>query len=362
MGKILFIGNNPNKVTSGVDYINKRNIDALKAIFNSDLIIQKICCSNKPLTFINLVFKYMSGLSLLEEEKILKIIEKHNIQLIFIGESRLGRLAKTIKKYYPNIIIITFFHNIEIQYIEEELKSNPSLKNHIMKRAISFNERYSIKYGDKFIVLNNRDKTLLKDLYKKDASLILPTSFKDYYNKHHTITNHKIFTMLFVGTSFFGNLTGLKWFIKEVLPEIKNVKLLIVGKGMDKEFKRTEKIEVYGFVENLETYYYNCDLVVLPILTGGGMKTKTAEAMMYGCSIVGTSEAFEGYDIEYDKIGGIANTKAEMINLITKLRDNKLLNRNAKNYSRKIFLEKYHFKNTINKLSIFFYQINHDKL
>jgi len=35
--------------------------------------------------------------------------------------------------------------------------------------------------------------------------------------------------------------------------------------------------------------------VVLPIISGSGMKTKTCEALMYGKRIFGTDEAFEGY-------------------------------------------------------------------
>jgi len=35
--------------------------------------------------------------------------------------------------------------------------------------------------------------------------------------------------------------------------------------------------------------------VILPIISGSGMKTKTAEALMYGKSIIGIKEAFEGY-------------------------------------------------------------------
>lgn len=38
--------------------------------------------------------------------------------------------------------------------------------------------------------------------------------------------------------------------------------------------------------------------MVMPIFSGSGMKVKTAEALMYGKFLIGTKEAFEGYEID----------------------------------------------------------------
>lgn len=38
--------------------------------------------------------------------------------------------------------------------------------------------------------------------------------------------------------------------------------------------------------------------MISPIWAGGGMKTKTAEALMYGKTIIGTTETFEGYEMD----------------------------------------------------------------
>ena len=42
------------------------------------------------------------------------------------------------------------------------------------------------------------------------------------------------------------------------------------------------------------------------------MKVKTCEALMFGKNIIGTKEAFEGYELDYQKVGAMCNTKEEL--------------------------------------------------
>ena len=44
--------------------------------------------------------------------------------------------------------------------------------------------------------------------------------------------------------------------------------------------------------------------MLFPIFEGSGMKLKTCEALMFGKNIIGTPEAFAGYDIDdYTNVG-----------------------------------------------------------
>ena len=48
--------------------------------------------------------------------------------------------------------------------------------------------------------------------------------------------------------------------------------------------------------EDLDAVLARCDVILLPILTGGGSNLKTAEALVSGKTILSTSLAFRGYD------------------------------------------------------------------
>ena len=105
-------------------------------------------------------------------------------------------------------------------------------------------------------------------------------------------------------------------------------------------------------VEDLEEVYEQCHIVISPIFHGGGMKTKTAEAMMYGCPIIGSKEAFEGYDVDYNQIGAQCNTAKEFIDAINRMRTSEVLIQCAR-YARNIFLRKYETNALSDKMSYF---------
>jgi len=102
-----------------------------------------------------------------------------------------------------------------------------------------------------------------------------------------------------------------------VAPFTPHVVYEIVGKGFETE-KHLERdnFKIVGTVDGVESYYEKADFVIAPIFKGAGMKVKVAEAMMYGKTVVGTKEAFEGYsDVgQYGKICADASDFIQVIN------------------------------------------------
>ena len=48
------------------------------------------------------------------------------------------------------------------------------------------------------------------------------------------------------------------------------------------EFCGIDRLQVLGYVEDLNKLYASVRFMVMPILSGSGMKVKTAEALKYG--------------------------------------------------------------------------------
>lgn len=292
--KLLYIGKIINHVASGADQVNKRNQKLLTKIFQDQITYIEPSVNG---VFDKLVFGVNRGMISSVKKELNKGVYTH----LFIAQSLMGRIAKFVKLNYPSVVVINFFHNIEIQYAHEYLKTT-GLRTMPFYLAVKWWEKVGCKYSDKFITLNKRDSRLLKFIYNHNATIELPTSFDDKYDKvKANITTNKYdeIDYLFVGVAFFANIQGAQWFIDNVMPKLDG-HFYIVGKGMDKvPFKNlTSNIHIYGFVDDLSEFYYKSKMVVSPIFVGGGMKTKTAEALMYGKNIVGTKEAFEGYEMD----------------------------------------------------------------
>ncbi len=112
-------------------------------------------------------------------------------------------------------------------------------------------------------------------------------------------------TLFFVGTlDYFPNDEGLRWFVKEVLPEIKGDNrppIVVAGSNPSQELKKLLEengIKVIANPESVLPYLKNSAAVFVPILSGSGTRLKILEAMAAGRAIVSTHKGAEGLDVK----------------------------------------------------------------
>lgn len=333
---ILFISlNNFKDINYGGGQCSKRNFSVLQQVGNVDYKI--ICKKNNRESIISILQGKFPPITKEDEEYIKKNLDKYSI--VFLDSSLLGHLAKCIKKINKRIFIISFCHNVEYDYID--VRMNKGIKNFIYKKLAKRHERLSLLYADKIIALNNRDSNRLKFLYNREADCILPISFTDNYhgvNDRCELPEKPI--GIFVGAFGRANYEGVKWFVQNS-KSLNHINFQIIGKGFENVKSELEQYEcnVIGTVDNLEKYYENAEFVISPILFGGGMKVKIAEALMYGKTVFGTREALEGYEDEKGNSLYECNNIREFDTQISNWLNN---NRNRFNKnSRELYLKKY---------------------
>lgn len=332
--RLLYIGVRINHITSGADQVNKRNQQLLMRIFHNQITYVE------PIEG-GVVNKIVFGVNREIKNVVKNELGKGIYSHVFIAQSLLGRIAKVVKQHAPSVEVITFFHNIEVQYAQEYLRTR-GVKALPFCLAVKWWERIACQFTDIFITLNKRDSFLLKKVYGKEATIELPTSFHDRFDIQEAMVatrneEDSPIDYLFVGVAFFANLQGVQWFIDNVMPKVKG-EFYIVGKGMDKvAFNNlTPNIHIYGFVDDLAGFYYRARIVISPIFVGGGMKTKTAEALMFGKTIVGTTEAFEGYEID-NRCMYKCSTPEDFIQAIFSLQGCRTLNQHSRNLFKKYY-------------------------
>ena len=232
--------------------------------------------------------------------RIIETIQEKDISIVYIDNSISGQLVKRIKERYTDITIIAFFHDIEIVKMRED--KDVSFLRKMILPIFYRNERLTVEFADRTIVLNERDKKQYEKEYQKAPDAIVPISIPEILNLPFNVkhSGNERLQLLFVGVEYGPNLSGVRWFLNNVLPDITcDFVFNIVGYNMEKyrkEFEEcSDKVHVIGTVESLREWYVNADLIVAPIFEGGGMKVKTAEALSYGKHFVGCTESLEGY-------------------------------------------------------------------
>lgn len=283
---------------------------------------------------------------------ICKIIRENKINIVFIEDSVFGNMVKRIKIENPNIKVVSFYHDIKAVLYKEWIKKEKWIYKPNLMIGIK-QEKINQKYSDCNLVFNQRDAELFKKTYGSypEGMIALPSPIpklsEDYCSKITSDNQKK--TLLFVGKNYYPNIVGIRWFYNNVLPKLDdNILVQVVGRGI--EFLREEfedsRMDIVGGVESLAPYYENADIVIAPLFDGGGMKSKTVEAISYGKVFVGTEESLFGFWEEMqDEIRNqmvyLCNTEEEWIDTLNKLGKDTIMKFQEPVY--KLFLEKFSY-------------------
>lgn len=311
----------------GRELLCKLNHDALKDIYGDRLVLLELPRGRlrSLKSIINAFRGHIDGLNTATIATALKNIKTENISKIFVDGSNLGGFVRAVKFRFPQVEISTFFHNVEARFFLGSLRQTRSLHALAVLMANYLAERKAVRYSDKIICLSDRDSDLLKKLYGRAATHVSPMALQDKLPAGHDLSpnppDEKF--ALFVGGVFYANRAGISWFVKHVVPHIQ-IKTCIVGRGFEDlkyELEREGKVEVVGAVDSLAKWYRNAYFVIAPIFDGSGMKTKVAEALMFGKKIIGTPEAFSGYEEVADRAGHICTSADDFVSAINIAKD-----------------------------------------
>lgn len=138
--------------------------------------------------------------------------------------------------------------------------------------------------------------------YGKKAYAIPVYVYKELYEKEVPLPKDRKDIMFVGGFGHAPNVDAMCWFTKYVFPMIleayPDIKLHIIGSKPTEEILAlaNENIVVHGFVsdEELEEFYRNCRLAVVPLRYGAGMKGKVVEALYYQIPLITTPIGAEG--------------------------------------------------------------------
>jgi glycosyltransferase involved in cell wall biosynthesis len=110
-------------------------------------------------------------------------------------------------------------------------------------------------------------------------------------------------TVLMVGDfAYPPNRSGLAFLAEAVMPRVwralPDARLRLVGRALGGEHFTDPRIDVAGFVANLDSAYSAADCVAVPLVEGAGTPLKFVEALAYQVPVVATPLAARGLEAE----------------------------------------------------------------
>jgi glycosyltransferase involved in cell wall biosynthesis len=269
-----------------------------------------------------------------------------------------------IKSMMLNADIVVLFHpylytlskymdaSSTLFYEAVDIESNQKktyLKNEAWERKIFEIEKQSCNHSKIIFVTSSEDKTKLTQLYKIDPEKVLPVPngvntdkigfiLDIEKGKQKKLCNLKnTNTILFVASWHPPNLEALKFIISDLLPKLKNTKLLLVGSIKDyyhsKIGKLPNNVLAFGVVDELEKYeiYKLADIAINPMFSGSGTNIKMLDYFSAGIPVVTTRIGARGLNIEHNKEAIICSAETMVHSIQQLMADKEVQNRLKKN-------------------------------
>jgi hypothetical protein len=124
------------------------------------------------------------------------------------------------------------------------------------------------------------------------------------------------------------NVEALEWFLSQVWPKVREqapqATFVVAGRNAPESLLSLgdPSVGVAGFVPDIAEFYASNAVTVAPMVSGGGVKIKSVEAMLAGTALVSTSIGLEGIDAQDGQDAMVANTPKEFANAIVNLLKN----------------------------------------
>jgi glycosyltransferase involved in cell wall biosynthesis len=240
-------------------------------------------------------------------QELIKALKENKYDLVQLEGLYLAPYIADIRKNSTAKIALRS-HNIENEIWHRLAKNEPSLLKKqyfkvLAKRVEKF-ERKIINQYDLLIPITYRDAVVYQKYGNTKPNKVIQTGIPESQISEK-INIHKDRKLYFLGSlDWLPNQEGILWFIKNVWPMIShsstNIEFHVAGRNAPEWFaKKINRpgIIFHGEVENAKAFANDNDIMIIPLLSGGGMRVKMIEAMSQGKIIITTPIGAEGLDI-----------------------------------------------------------------
>lgn len=219
-----------------------------------------------------------------------------DVDVVFFDTSLLGPLAAGLKKRFPRAYIATFFHNIESMAYRTMMNKRSPLA-WTRWASVLRAERSAARYSDYRITLSQSDSAAMAAWLGATADIVWPITYPPADSAPHADPIGENY-VLFVGGYYKPNLDAIEYLATRIAPRSR-CKIVAAGFNLGKiqdKYAAVPNLVVLDSPPSLAPLYQHANLVLAPIFTGGGIKTKVIEAFSFGKFVVASPEAAVGFD------------------------------------------------------------------
>lgn len=265
----------------------------------------------------------------------------HAVDYAWISRPMLNVKYQKICQVNPKTKII--FDTVDLHYVRMIRQAENEKNEKLLRKAKKF-KRLELALAHKAnatLTVTDTEKVLLEQEGLANVFVVPNVHEIQSYNNKPFAERHGI--VFIGGYKHQPNIDAVKWLIDEIMPNVwrslGDVPVYLLGSYPPTEVcaLASDKVQVPGFLENVDSYFLNARIFVAPLRYGAGMKGKIGQSLEFGLPIVSTSIGVEGMNLTHEEQALVADDTIEFTAKIIQLyQDEQLWHKIQKNAVKSI--------------------------
>ncbi len=297
------------------------------------------------------------------KNKLIEVLKKNTFDIIHLEGLFVATYIPVIRKYSKAKIAIRA-HNIE-HLIWDRMIANET--NAVKKKYLVLqNERLKkfelsvLPRVDAIVTITDYDKQYLEKLGIKNNYFVSPTGIDVSKYPLQADAEERCSVFHFGSMDWMPNVEAVEWFLEHVwlkhFIDKTNYTFYIAGRNMPAKLLNINynNVKIVPDVKDSVHFYNSKEIMVVPLLSGSGMRIKILEGMAMSKAIVSTAIGAEGIPVTQNKNIILANTAEGFALAIKNIAENNDLKVHLKENARIFITESFNNKKLVKDLLLFY--------
>ncbi len=238
-----------------------------------------------------------------------QVLRQESFDIVLLETIYLTSYTPTLRQY-SQVRLALRTHNVESEIWERIACHSPLLKRTYLRLQAQRLKRFEqahIHDGDLVVGISERDVATFRAWGLQKPAIVVPIGIDASAYTPNEQSFGQPLSLCFIGSlDWLPNVEGLKWFLREVwtpllAPTFPKLTFHIAGRNTPKWVHqlRLPRVHVHGEVPDAAAFLNQHPILVVPLLSGGGMRAKIVEAMACGRVVISTSIGLEGIHAQH---------------------------------------------------------------
>ncbi len=242
-------------------------------------------------------------------QQLAEILQREIFDIVLLETIYLAPYVPLIRQHSRARIALRT-HNVESEIWERIAGHSHFLKHqylHLQAQRLRRFEQAHIHDCDLLVGISERDVATFRSWGFQQPAVVVPIGVDAEAYTPDERSFEQPLSLCFIGSlDWLPNVEGLHWFLREVwtpllAPAFPDLTFHIAGRNTPAWVRqlRLPRVYVYGEVPDAAAFLNAHPVLVVPLLSGGGMRAKIVEAMALGRVVLSTSVGLEGVSAQH---------------------------------------------------------------